>query len=146
MKKTCSKCEQELPNEEFAWKNKREGTKSAWCKPCYREYDKARWQVKSADDKQNKLDRSRTRADSLRQLIWDYLKVNPCPCGETDPVVLEFDHRDGVIKKGNVCEMVARGSSVKTIIDEIAKCDVLCANCHRRKTATQFGWYSRVNK
>lgn len=92
------------------------------------------------------MERSKERADSLRQLVWDYLKDHPCPCGENDPEVLEFDHRDGVVKKGNVCEMVARGLSVKTITDEIAKCDVLCANCHRRRTAKQFGWYSRIIK
>jgi hypothetical protein len=60
-------------------------------------------------------------------------------CGETDPDVLEFDHlRD---KRADISTLVQYGVSWKTVQDEIAKCEVRCANCHRRRTATRGGYY-----
>lgn len=74
-----------------------------------------------------------------REFIIDYLKENPCvDCGETDIIVLEFDHQRD--KKHNVSSLL-RSHSLKTIKEEIAKCLVRCANCHRRKTAKDQGWF-----
>ena len=76
------------------------------------------------------------RLERTAKLI-EYFERNPCAdCGETDPVVLEFDHlRDksfavaaGLIDYG-----------WKRILEEIAKGDVVCANCHRRRTARRRG-------
>lgn len=79
------------------------------------------------------------------QLVWDYLTQHACvTCGEADPVVLEFDHRVPADKDLDISEMVRRAYSLQRITAEIEKCDVLCANCHRRKTALQFGWYRRI--
>jgi hypothetical protein len=52
-------------------------------------------------------------------------------CGERDPVVLDFDHRDA--KRANV-SLLARRSGVARLEAEIALCDVRCANCHRIRT------------
>ena len=62
---------------------------------------------------------------------------NPCvDCGEGDPVVLEFDHlRDKRFSIGQ--ELVRR--SWRSILAEIEKCEVVCANCHRRRTARRRG-------
>lgn len=76
-----------------------------------------------------------------REYIWQYLSENPCiDCGESDPVVLEFDHKGDVEKVGHVSRL-ARDRTLDIVKAEIAKCDVRCANCHRRKTARQFGYY-----
>lgn len=73
-------------------------------------------------------------------IVWRYLLSHPCvDCGEDDPVVLEFDHVRGV-KKRAVAAMVCYASK-KTLLDEIEKCEVRCANCHRRKTAVARGWF-----
>lgn len=81
---------------------------------------------------------------TLRAAMWEYLRLHPCvDCGEADPVVLEFDHVRGT-KRCNVSQMVSSYLSWATILKEIAKCDVRCANCHRRRTAIQFGWYAAV--
>jgi hypothetical protein len=54
-------------------------------------------------------------------------------------MVLDFDHlRD---KKLEVSTLARRGARIATIAAEIAKCQVRCANCHRRKTAKERGWY-----
>lgn len=77
-----------------------------------------------------------------RAIVNDYLKDHPCvDCGNDNPVVLEFDHVRGE-KKRSVAKMVRQGLSVKTLMAEIAKCEVRCANCHRIKTATQLGWHN----
>jgi len=77
----------------------------------------------------------------VRALVWAYLTEHPCvDCGNSDPRVLEFDHVRGV-KKYNVSEMQNQRHTVKALFEEIAKCDVRCANCHRIKTYYQFQWH-----
>ena len=72
--------------------------------------------------------------------ILEYFKAHPClDCGETDPVVLEFDHRDPSIKEFNISVM-KKSTTTERLFLEIEKCDVRCCNCHRRKTAKQFDW------
>jgi hypothetical protein len=70
----------------------------------------------------------------------EYLLAHPCvDCGETDLLVLEFDHlRD---KKYNIGEMVNRDFTWGSILREIEKCEVVCANCHRRRTYTRRRTY-----
>ena len=60
-------------------------------------------------------------------------------CGESDPIVLELDHVHGE-KYRNVGDMMS-GYGWKRILAEISKCEVRCANCHRRKTARDFKWF-----
>ncbi|HEV2755722.1 MAG TPA: hypothetical protein VG318_08090 [Actinomycetota bacterium] len=87
------------------------------------------------------IERSQRRKQELwaerTQLLLDYFVDHPCTdCGETDPVVLEFDHlRD---KRFNIGPKLAT-HAWEDILDEIAKCDVVCANCHRRRTARRRG-------
>jgi hypothetical protein len=57
--------------------------------------------------------------------------------------VLEFDHVRG-IKVLDVSVMVARGYRWRRIESEIAKCVVRCANCHRRRTVIDRGWYKGI--
>ena len=53
-------------------------------------------------------------------------------CGVDDPVVLTFDHVRGT-KRATVSDMVKQSLGLKTIFDEIAKCEVRCFNCHMIK-------------
>lgn len=98
-------------------------------------------------NKQRYVDRAvahkeKTRG-AARKLVLDYLSEHPCVgCGESDPVVLEFDHDDPGLKSFNVSNAVRSGSvSVERILREMLKCTVRCANCHRRRTAAQFGYF-----
>lgn len=74
----------------------------------------------------------------LNEWLYQYLLRHPCvDCGEADPVVLEFDHKGG--KEFNVGNARQKGVSLTTLKVEVGKCEVRCANCHRRKTYQQFG-------
>lgn len=79
------------------------------------------------------------KLEENEKFLLDYLTEHPCvDCGESDLVVLDFDHVRG-IKKFNIAS--SRGSHcLETLKEEVAKCEIRCANCHRRKTAKQFGW------
>lgn len=83
---------------------------------------------------------------AMREVVMTHLRANPCvDCGEPDPVVLDFDHRDPETKLQGVGDMCHRAKeTLVTLKAEMAKCDVRCANCHRRRTAKQFGWSSRL--
>jgi hypothetical protein len=71
----------------------------------------------------------------------EYLQSHPCvDCGLLDPVVMEFDHVRGV-KLGNVTKMMYQKKRLDLVVAEIAKCEVRCANCHRRKTSRDNGSY-----
>ncbi len=64
-----------------------------------------------------------------------YLCAHPCvDCGENDVRVLQFDHTDPTTKEDNVSRLVKTSAWVR-VLDEIRKCAVRCANCHRIKTA-----------
>lgn len=79
---------------------------------------------------------------AVREYVWSYLELHPCiDCGETDPVVLEFDHISE--KTIAVSHMNQIGADIDKVQMEIDKCVVRCANCHRRKTSVQFGWYRK---
>ena len=67
------------------------------------------------------------------------IKDRPClDCGESFPsYVMDLDHRAGTTKVSSVSQMLA-SSPWKKIEAEIAKCDVVCANCHRERTHRQL--------
>jgi len=82
--------------------------------------------------------RNRKAASANRVLAYTHLGSNPCvDCGESDPVVLEFDHI--LPKHRDISLMWRTGFSSSALAAEIAKCVVRCGNCHRRKTAREQG-------
>lgn len=117
--------------------------RSRLCKDCKKIYNR-NWylsnkQVHVAQTKANRKRQWRER----RIFLLKYLENHPCvDCGESDPVVLDFDHVRG--KKLNNVSILARNNGWQVVLEEIKKCEVRCANCHRRKTAKQFNWYGLV--
>lgn len=72
-----------------------------------------------------------------RAFIQRLKETRPCAdCGGTFPAVcMDFDHRHGS-KTLNVADAVNRGWGWERLIAEIQKCDIVCANCHRVRTAS----------
>lgn len=79
----------------------------------------------------------RRRALPVRDFLLK-LRDRPCSdCGQRyPPIAMEFDHRDPSTKRHNVAESWCR--SFAGIMEEAAKCDVVCRNCHRRRTVERF--------
>lgn len=64
------------------------------------------------------------------------LKSKPCvDCGNTFPICcMDFDHKEGEIKKYNIGTMFAHHYGRELILEELEKCELVCANCHRIRT------------
>ena len=150
LSKTCTKCGEEKALTEFyTHSNNRDGRLNT-CKQCRCAYEKRRraslnTEQRVALSKVKRKSAHRMRARK-RQAVWDYLLEHPCvDCGERDPVVLEFDHVRGD-KTYNISQMAISPKSSDDIWREIAKCEVRCANCHRKVTAARAGWYKNIDK
>jgi len=87
-------------------------------------FNKASYMKKGRAEKQQIYDNRNKRRENARQYVWDYLSTNPCiECGESDPRLLEFDHRDPGKKKAPVSVLATSRHSIKTIQKEIDKCE-----------------------
>ena len=81
------------------------------------------------------------RRELIRQWLRDYKSRQRCQeCGENDSVVLDFHHRNSEEKDSEIGNAWRRGWGKKRILAEIKKCDVLCANCHRRLHGRDYQW------
>ena len=127
--KTCSRCKVEKPFDEFNFRNKLNNVRHAYCKECGKILTKSHYKR----NKRQYLDRN-SRSYKTRREYTRQLKNCPCAdCGITYPYyVMDFDHREGEIKKYLLSQ--TERMSINSIKREIAKCDVICANCHRERT------------
>lgn len=129
----CKRCEQTLPLSAF---NKhRKGGHQWWCRECFRTYFRERGDLHRQQVRATKAQ----RIERAQKHVLDYLTTHPCvDCGEADFVVLEFDHVRGK-KVNDVSKIAADGNPIATIDREIAKCDVVCRNCHTIRTLLRKG-------
>jgi hypothetical protein len=136
--KRCAMCGETKPEDDFMWHRKAKGKRDAYCRPCRADYKKAHY----AANKQRYIDNANAwNAKLLRKRVaWllDYFKTHPCvDCGETDPLVLEFDH---LRNKSFAISAGLHYRNWSELLREIEKCEVRCANCHRRRTARNGGF------
>jgi hypothetical protein len=142
----CKICNVDKDKELFSWKNKTKGVKHKRCKECVSKLVKKHYLANKDKYKQKAKKLNPLYVERNKSFALNYLKENPCiDCGETDPIVLDFDHVRGK-KEDNVANMIRQAISLDIIKEEIKKCEVRCANCHRRKTAKERNSYKwRVN-
>lgn len=138
--KTCNICKENKPLTEFARNKSRHGP---YCHPCRREYDKKMYNT----NKDRELARKKTERASVRKrnhlIMVEAVKDGCVDCGEKDIRCLEFDHEDPKTKSFSLSKGRSDCISKERIEQEMAKCKVRCANCHRKRTANQFGWYKQ---
>lgn len=74
------------------------------------------------------------RRIDIAKWLWDLRSKAVCAdCGEKDTCCLDYHHIDPNTKELTICGMALAGYKKERILAEIAKCIVLCANCHRRR-------------
>ena len=123
----CGRCNRDLPLASF---HRSGGTRQSWCRRCRSEYMRERGDV----HRQQTYAARRKRRDTARAYVVELRAASDCAdCHIADPVVLEFDHVKP--KRNNVSDLVTHGYSIAAIAREIMACEVVCANCHRRRTA-----------
>jgi hypothetical protein len=130
----CNHCHQEKDEEEFNWRWKSLNTRQRTCRECQKA-QKNDWYSNNADrHKANIYQNKLSNVNDAREYVRDYLSNHHCvDCGEADIRVLEFDHVRGQ-KRETVGILINRGYPLSTIIEEISKCEVVCSNCHKKRT------------
>ena len=137
--KICPRCKEKKPLDAFFKKHDRRA--GAYCKPCQLSYVREHYRRTSGAYNARRYALAESYKERNRALVFAYLSENPCvDCFERDILVLDFDHIRGV-KLASVSRMINDCVSVGKLRAEIKKCEVRCANCHRRKTAFERNWY-----
>jgi hypothetical protein len=143
MDKLCRRCDQVKPIDQFGINRSKRDGRQIHCIPCRKivnaeSYQKTKYVQNPKRAAANVANKARNQ-----QFVLGYLLEHPCvDCGETDIVVLQFDHQGN--KVAHVAKLMA-GSLVR-LKEEILKCEVVCANCHTRRTAKTFGWWRAAGR
>ena len=140
--KTCNRCKVKKPFSEF--NNKRDSghlsSVQPYCRPCQGEYQRENYESRRIPLLNGVYKTRQVRKTEIRTFLAEFYSSHPCvDCGETDILVLEFDHVTG--KTFGLNEAIRDVVSLKKIKEEITKGEVRCANCHRRITSEhQNSW------
>ena len=127
---SCLECNIEKKMSEFSWKKKPK-TRQARCKLCYRKKRNEWYRThKSAEVKTIKAYIYKRRKE-IKKWFDNYKSTTSCSkCPENRIQVLQFHHLDPSQKDINLSLASRNGWSIERIQKEIAKCSILCANCH----------------
>jgi transcription elongation factor Elf1 len=118
------------------WKDK-----SKYKTETYREYIRSYQRSWHQRHKARRLARIYERKKRLWEFYNQLKATSECArCGENHLATLEFHHRDPQKKEFNLAQAVANGYSIEKIKKEVAKCTVLCANCHAKE---HYEWAQR---
>lgn len=109
--KKCTKCGRELPLTSFY--SRGNGKYRSECKDCHKNYVKKKY-----SERKEKVNEIKKQCKCQK-------------CGETRPYVLDFHHIDPKTKKFSIARMTSNNNHMEEIENEIEKCVILCANCHR---------------
>lgn len=133
--KCCTQCNIEKELKCFSVRKSAFDGHQHTCKDC----NKANLKLHYQNNKAYYLDKKNRNQLIYQKEFVDYLKTQSCKdCGEKDIVTFEFDHKFD--KSYNISSKFGR-VPLKTLMSEIDKCDLVCANCHRKRTAIQFNWF-----
>lgn len=128
MTKTCAKCSTVKEPEDFYRSSKTKDGRNYWCKSCQRAYYQKR--VKENPDYFLRFQRV-SRAEKRKRATDAKVESGCADCGERHLACLEFHHLDPSKKELEVMKFVDQNAAWETIEAEMAKCIVLCCNCHR---------------
>ena len=137
--KVCTKCLIPKQASEFYVRKAapRAGQLFSLCKMCFKKRGREYYRtLTDSQSKQWKANTEHRKAFTLALVL--IAKDRPClDCGvKYEPCQMDFDHRDPSTKIDSVASLTGDGGMTKILL-EIAKCDLVCANCHRLRTQRQ---------
>lgn len=105
----------------------------SYCRDCRRDHDRRYYHERG---RTRRRQRQRSRNAAAREWIAELKRGIPCAdCGGIFPApVMHFDHLPGTQKIGDI-SVLATGRSRRVVIEELRKCELVCANCHAIRTA-----------
>jgi len=134
--KRCPRCGETKPLSEFYKSRLRRDGVQPYCKACRALIDHDRYERLRGI-------RVPTRTWERKRAEWllSLKRGRPCTdCGQVfPPQVMQWDHLPGTPKLGNISTDF-RGRSRGEILEEIAKCELVCTNCHTIRTFQRAGW------
>lgn len=126
--KICGTCKESKDLSEFSISK---GKPQFNCKVCHSEYRKKHYQ----DNKKKYISKASSTRTEYRNEYYTWLSGKSCvDCGNSDIRVLEHDHLSD--KSFNVSSKIGT-RKLSSLMEEIEKCDIVCANCHRIRTVTR---------
>ena len=109
-----SKCKEDKPVSNFYVDKKKSLGHHSWCKNCFNKYMKL-------------------RRDALKRIVIEIKETSACiNCGESDPAVLDFHHREPSSKDFAISALTKNNYNEERLMAELSKCIILCSNCHRK--------------
>lgn len=128
MTKRCGRCREEKPVQHF---HRRRGGYQTWCKDCRRGYDASYHRETQALRVEQKRER---HAEFIEWYMALKADRSCADCGQSfHPAAMQWDHLPGAEKLASVADL-CRKNSRKRVLEEIAKCELVCANCHAVRT------------
>lgn len=136
--KLCNRCSKLQPLENYNHKGK--DKYQSYCKPCSREYGRENYHKNREVNAEKQRVSKKNRMDAIKADIRKLKEDTPCmDCGTQYPFYcMDFDHVNGK-KTTHISEMVQQGAARWKIFSEVTKCEVVCANCHRKRTFLRAG-------
>ena len=129
----CSKCNKEKPTTEFFSNKKRSSGFDCYCKDCRKDYSRKHYGIRT-DYYKNKVNRNK---EKIKDIILQYKQGKKCSrCNFSNPLALDFHHKNPKDKEFSISKAYIKGIGIEKLEKEIAKCEILCANCHRIEHGT----------
>lgn len=124
--KRCPRCKEIKPAIMFNTRKRPYGiTLRAWCLKCTKKYQAEKYKEQKEDIKKY--------MSTLYKYVNNLKRKSGCLyCDENDPVCLVFHHRNSEEKEMAISRAIASKWKLERLQKEINKCDILCANCHRK--------------
>lgn len=137
-RRRCSKCGEKKPPDEFNYKNRQSGLLHSYCRSCDNAANKE-WYAENRDAAKKRIyaRKREVRAENISKLSKLKTDAGCIDCGYSGHAeALDFDHISGE-KKDAVSRLASQGYSWEVLEEEIAKCEIRCANCHRLATRSR---------
>jgi hypothetical protein len=131
----CTSCKKKKPTSQFALRNRAKGIRLHICRECKTKYNKGWYQLNKVEHNRRVVKATQAHRRKVAALIRES-KNYPCAdCGTKYPsYVMDLDHTNPQNKLYNVGQMVGGRHPLTRVSEEISKCAVVCANCHRERT------------